>query len=143
MNTVELFSIIASVVSTTLACVAIILAIVFYRMSSRLAESIRQSDHNVSSGIARLEKLFDTLYRDAQGMVRQTVEDLRGNNHRPGDGQVRPGPVTDPQLDRIKREIIDGIRAAANSTRHASGDELRSAEEIAELIDRAIAQSRP
>jgi vacuolar-type H+-ATPase subunit H len=76
-TTLNISSIIASIVSVVIAILAIWLSIVFYKMSSKLSVSTNDAAKGISSSVERLEKLFDKLYSDTFSMMRDTVSDMR------------------------------------------------------------------
>ena len=73
----ETISVVASIVSVIIACFAIWLSVTFYKMSTKISEATGEAAREISSGVNRLEKLFDRLYADTFSMMRDTVSDMR------------------------------------------------------------------
>lgn len=73
----ETAALIASCVSIGIAVFAVWLAITFYKMATKVSEGIKDAAKDISSGVNRLEKIFDRLYADTFGMVRDTFTDMR------------------------------------------------------------------
>lgn len=70
-------SVVASIVSIILAGFAIWLSVTFYKMTTSLSESTKEAAKGIAAGVDRLEKLFDKLYADTFGMMKETVSDMR------------------------------------------------------------------
>jgi hypothetical protein len=74
MDALSLFSSIASLVMGGLA---IWLSITFYKMSDKSSREIESSSSKINSNVEKLEKLFDKMYSDTFGMVKDTVSHMR------------------------------------------------------------------
>lgn len=74
---ITVIGLIASIASLVLAVVAIWLAVVFYQLARDESEASAQNAHEISTGISRLEKVFDGLYSDTFSMMKDTVTDMR------------------------------------------------------------------
>lgn len=73
----DLVNLFASAFSIVLAVVALALAIFFFVQSKNSADQSAKSADEISASVARLEKLFDSLYSDTFAMMRETVTDMR------------------------------------------------------------------
>lgn len=91
----EIAAFIASIVSIIIAGFAIWLSITFYNMSTQVSEGIKDAAKNISSGVDKLEKLFDKLYADTFEVMRDTITDMRKH----------AWPEERPTEDMIKEEI--------------------------------------
>lgn len=74
---IEIISLISGIASLILAIFAIWLSITFYKMSNESSKEIRQSSDNINNNVSKLEKIFDTMYTDTFGMVKDTVDHMR------------------------------------------------------------------
>lgn len=77
MTTLNLISIVSSVMSLFLGVFAIVLSLVLYRWSTSAAERSQEAARNIEASVKRLEQLFDKLYSDTFSMVKETYSDIR------------------------------------------------------------------
>ncbi|MGE7795263.1 hypothetical protein [Lysinibacillus fusiformis] len=75
---VDVVSIFSGAASLVMAVLAIWLSITFYKMSDASAKEMKDSTNKIDSNVAKLEKMFDTMYADTFTMVKDTVEHMRG-----------------------------------------------------------------
>lgn len=74
---IEMLSLVTGIASLALAVLAIWLSIKFYQMSNKSSEKINESSNNINNNVQKLEKMFDTMYSDTFGMVKDTVSHMR------------------------------------------------------------------
>lgn len=126
MIALDIIALVSSVAAATLGVTAIVQSLGFYRMSIRLAEEARQTQRDLGGSLTRLDRLFDTLYRDALTMMKESA----GRRPDAADAAER--------MARLKSDIVAGVSTLL-SRRGAAGDAM--AVEMTEIIDRAIEQS--
>jgi len=73
----EVISLIAGIASLVLAIIAIWLSFKFYQMSTASSDKINESSNKINNNVEKLEKMFDTMYADTFGMVKETVTHMR------------------------------------------------------------------
>jgi hypothetical protein len=73
----EVAALIASIVSIIISGFAIWLSITFYRMSVGESAKTTEAANEIASGVKRLDDLFDRLYADTFGMMKDTLTDMR------------------------------------------------------------------
>ena len=93
----ETISLVGSIVSVILAGFAIWLSVTFYRLSTGIAESTRQAARGIEAAVTRLETLFDRLYADTFGLMKETVSNMRKH--------IWPETTTD--TDKLVEERAD------------------------------------
>ncbi len=76
VSAMNLWALIASVGSIILACLAIALSVVFYRMANSITESTREAANKIGSGVEQMKNLMDTLYRDTFSLHKDTYSVL-------------------------------------------------------------------
>ena len=143
----EIVAIIASIVSVIIGGFAIWLAVTFYKMSTKISESIREAAKDISSGVERLEKIFDKLYADTFGMMKETVSDMRRHLW-PTETENGESPIeeaeskADERVDVLKKKMGKEISTILKKQQitNAKVTSLRS--EMRGLLDRAITESR-
>lgn len=104
-DAITLIGLVASIASLVLAVVAISLSIVFYRLSRDESEASSQNAQEISSGISRLEKIFDGLYSDTFAMMKDTVTDMREHIWRKDTGSV-VSDLVDRDTGRISEPVM-------------------------------------
>lgn len=77
LNWLEVISLITGVASLVLAILAIWLSFKFYQMSTASSDKINDSSNKINNNVEKLEKMFDTMYADTFGMVKETVTHMR------------------------------------------------------------------
>lgn len=100
MTNVELASLAASIASLVLAIVAILLSLAFFRMSSDLSQRTTEAAKDIAGSVHKLEDLFNRLYADTFGMMRDTVTETMKH------------AWTDPRkgMDDLSQEVQDAAR---------------------------------
>ncbi|MDD4890757.1 MAG: hypothetical protein PHU85_12610 [Phycisphaerae bacterium] len=132
MHALEIIVLVSSVVAATLGVVAITLSLLFYRLASRLACGARESQQALGEATDRVGRLYDTLYREAIGIIKEQCV------ARPAQAD----PLTDQRLSRLKHDIVEGVSGLVGRLRSEQASEGEVSIAMTEIIDRAIAQSR-
>jgi len=144
MNVLETVSLIAAIISVIIGLLAIWLSIQFYIMSSKSSEDTRNASKDISSSVARLEKLFDRFYSDTFSVMKETYSDMRRHiwpeQPRPEKNvEEEAEKRADKEVDKLKeeasKELAEVIKKQAD-TNEAKIRELRA------LMNRAISGSR-
>lgn len=134
---------VAAIVSILLACFAIWQATVFFRWSNTAQSSAAESAREIQASVVKLEALFDRLYADTFGMMRDTVADLRKHVWY---APTRPSPRedgdgADDRIEALRAELRAEV-ADLGSQINAASTQVEAVESRVEgLIDRAIAGS--
>lgn len=143
LDTLQVISLLATLASLVLAVVAIWLSIVFFKMSSELAESTKEASKGIGSSVERLEKLFDKLYADTFSMMRDTVSDMRRHIW-PEDATsieeltAEADQKTEEKLADFRKQM-EGRLGSVLSRQVAQDDRVQS---LLELMDQAIESTR-
>jgi len=112
------------VVSIVLAGFAIWQASVFFRWSNDAQREAEHAAKGIEASVKKLEDIFNRLYSDTFGMMRDTVSDMREHMWSGGDGHKTA--KNDPALEEIDKRTSENI------------EELRKEvhQEIAQVINR-------
>jgi len=113
LKAVEVFSIISSAISLVLGVVAIILSILFYKMSDKSAREVEKAAHDIDSNVKKLEMMFEKMYADTFGMVKETVSDMRQyvyTNNGKGNGDILSEEI-ESKTNEIVNKTLEGIQA--------------------------------
>ena len=73
----EIVSLVAFIVSMIIGGFAIWLSITFYKMSTAALKETAEAAKEISSGVRRLDDLFNKLYSDTFGIMKDTMTDMR------------------------------------------------------------------
>lgn len=115
---VEEAALVASVVATVLAVVAIWLSFRFYELTSRHSDRIADAGNKVQSGVERISDIIDKLYADMFGMLQQLVigsrrsrsveppEGLHPTVELPDLGAPSPYRLEDHPEDELMLELL-------------------------------------
>lgn len=123
-ETVEILSLVGSVVSVVLAGFAIWQASTFYRWSNQASKDAKRSADAVGESVRKLEELFDRLYSDTFGMMRDTVSDMRKHMW----------PATAPDEERSESDVVQEIDRRDSENVARVREEVMS--EIRGLVER-------
>ncbi|WP_430494081.1 hypothetical protein [Rossellomorea marisflavi] len=102
---IEVFSIIASVFSIVLGIVAIWLSVVFYKMSEKSSKEIEKSSNAIGSNVEKLDVLFNKMYSDTFGMVKDTVSDMRQHVYK--DSVTTGSEMVSSEIENKTKSIVD------------------------------------
>lgn len=138
----EVVSLISGIASIILAVLAIALSIVFFRMASSENKDVKKSADGIDASVTRLEKLFDSLYRDTFSIVQDTVRDMREHIYHRVDVEEPGGDAesdeVDPLVDGIAHRLDELLDRAAKTD--ARIEDLRS--EIKPAVERSVTEVR-
>lgn len=147
MDSATLLSLIASISSLVVGISAIWLSITFYKMTIQTSKETDKASRVITSSVERLEKLFDKLYSDTFGIMRDTVSDMRKHIW-PEDSNMQR--KVDEEAEGRAEEKIAKIRESVDKelsqmlkgqkTTETKLSALR--EEMQGLVERTISQSR-
>jgi len=142
----DIVSLVASIVSVSIAIFAVWLSVTFYRMSENSAKDIKESSKAIGSSVERLEKIFDKLYTDTFSMMRETVSDMRKHIWPDAASSERTEELVekkaDHKVEQLRNEIkveLSNVMANLGKT-DAKVSSVRRDFEV--MIDRVIKQSR-
>jgi len=93
LNTIEVISFISSIASLILALLSIWLSIKFYKMSTEASNKTNEAAKDIDASVKRLETLFEKIYSDTFGMMKDTYSDMRKHmfkNEETKTGGVKP-----------------------------------------------------
>ena len=148
MDIFQVYSLAASIVSIILAVFAVILAIVFYKMSSDLAQRTKESSDRIGSNVDRLEMVFDRLYSDTFGIMKDTVQDMRKQlwpDTSTSDSTIKDEieKKTEEKITGIKKEIIGELSSLVQESRQITDGKLTDVNSrLTDILERTIAESR-
>lgn len=117
LDTLSVFSGVASLI---MGALAIWLSIVFYKMSSESEKRMETSANETKANLEKLEKIFDRMYTDTFGIMKDTVSDMRKITYR-----------TESKFDvstDIEKQVEDAV------AQKLKGNEQLSKEEITALV---------
>jgi hypothetical protein len=143
LNTADVVGLVSAVVSIALAVFAIWQSMVYYRWSNAAQQDAERSATAIGASVKKLEDLFDRLYSDAFGMLRETHTDMRKHIW---ERESRDGVVveeverrTEENLESLREELSTELKASIADVRNdRAGDQKRLEATIQTMIDRAI-----
>lgn len=130
----ELISFIAAIASLILAIVAIILSITFYKMSDKAAKESERSARKIEASVVKVETLFDKLYSDTFGIVKDTFSDMSKHVYANTNNQISEEKLKEQIEEKTNPLISEGIKEIKSSTKNE--------DELSEVIRNIIAQSK-
>lgn len=138
---------ISTIASLILAVIAIWLSIVFFRMSSTLANTTTEAAKGIGASVERLEKLFDKLYSDTFSMMRDTVSDMRKHiwpeSKTGGDDLTQAiEKKADEKVGILKEQMDSELTRLLHGQKTTEANIGSLRQEMRELIDKAISTSR-
>jgi hypothetical protein len=78
-------------------------------VSNNIAEDKREAAKGISASVDRLETLFDRLYSDTLGMMRETVKDMRKHiwpvDHTPEELVKSVDRKADEKVEQIRQQV--------------------------------------
>lgn len=134
LNGLEVFSIIASVFSIVLGIVAIWLSVLFYKMSDKSSKEIEKSSTAIDANVKRLDVLFDKMYSDTFGMVKETVSDMRQYVYK---SNSKDETIT----ENIATEIESKAKSIVNEAISGLHEDKISKSELEVLVNKIIKES--
>jgi hypothetical protein len=147
MTNVEISYIIASCTSAILAIVAIVLSIIFFRMSLGFSESAKEASKSISACVGRVEKLFDKLYADTFSMMKETYSDIR--KHMWPEESTNTDKITEEaeikaeeKISSFKSEMDKELLKMFQKQKITDKKLSSTRDEMRHLLDKAISSSR-
>ena len=138
LNGVDVFSIIASVFSIVLGIVAIWLSVLFYKMSDKSSREIENASKSIDSSVKRLDIVFEKMYTDTFGMVKDTVSDMRKYVYKSnGKEEISEESTSEVLASEIEKKTKDLVDEAINELQ---ADKL-SESDVEELVKKVIRES--
>ena len=142
MSTVDTISFASSIASLILSVLAIILSIVFYKMSSDESKSTIKAAQDIEANVKKLEQLFDRLYSDTFSMMKDTVTDMR--NHiwkNPQSGQT-DNDIENEKID-IKSEVKKQIEDALSELNLQKETSATIEEKVEKIVSELLEKNKP
>jgi hypothetical protein len=145
--TIQDISLVSSIASLVLAIVAIALSIIFFIMSTSLSNKTTEAANGISSSVAKLEKLFDSLYNDTFSMMKETVTNIQ--KHAWGDENSNSTKVSEA-IEKKLDERLNDLKASVNKElstilerQNMNEEQINSIKsKVGEYIENAIIETR-
>jgi len=141
VTSTELIGLAASIASLVLAVVAIGLSIVFFVLATKAAQQTGEAAKEISSGVERLEGLFNLFYRDTFTMMRDTFSDFRKHAW-PGP----PEPEETAEAEAKANEQFSALQADVSTKMqemlHNQGIADKRIGELTQLVEGSMQESR-
>jgi hypothetical protein len=149
-DTWEVISVVAAVVAIALAGFAIWQASMFYRWSNQASQDVKRSSDAMGESVRKLEDLFNRLYSDTFGMMRDTVSDMRKHMwpSEPTDEALTSDLVkeiekrTDEHVAAVRQDVRGELRGLAERIGATASQVSELEDSFGHVLDRAISGSR-
>lgn len=146
MSTIDIISLVSSLVSIFLGVFAIALSLVLYRWSNEAAERSHEAARNMEASVKRLEQLFDRLYSDTFSMVKDTYTDIRQHMwpNAPASEQVDEAAErkADAKVELVKQSLDTELTRLLEKQSNTNTQINLLANEVRSLLSRAISETR-
>ncbi|MGL0953271.1 hypothetical protein [Vibrio vulnificus] len=109
MSIPEIIGLVASLVSLIIGFYAVWLSVTFYKLSTKNTQDLEKASSDINSTVNRLEVLFDKLYSDTFGIMKDTVSDMRKYVWSGHDSLERSPGSFDVRLHELKSDINKSI----------------------------------
>ncbi|ELE1962718.1 hypothetical protein BST50_05350 [Vibrio vulnificus] len=109
MSIPEIIGLVASLVSLIIGFYAVWLSVTFYKLSTKNTQDLEKASSDINSTVNRLEVLFDKLYSDTFGIMKDTVSDMRKYVWSGHDNLERSPGSFDVRLHELKSDINKSI----------------------------------
>jgi regulator of replication initiation timing len=150
-DTWEVIGIVAGVVSIVLAAFAIWQASVFFRWSNTAQREAEQAAKGIDASVKKLEDVFNRLYSDTFGIMRDTVSDMR--EHMWPAGSVGDDKARDIGLEEIDKRTAENIEELRKEVHEqvgqvvsrvgATNEQVTALEgQLGTVVDQALEASR-
>lgn len=133
MSPIDYFSLISSITSIILGIVAIVLSVLFYRMSEKTGRENEKVATSIASNVTKLEELFNKLYSGTFDMMKETVTDMRKHAYSSGK-TILPSEVE----DKVIKETISSLTDEINALKTRKLEE----KDIAKLVEDVLNKSK-
>ena len=142
----EILSIVSSIVSLLIGGFAIWLSVTFYKWSNKVSEDTREAAKGISASVDRLEVLFDRLYSDTFGMMKDTVSDMRKHIWSDGSNGIEVSDAieekTNEKLVEVKQEIKSELEKILTRVGQTEGKVNSIGVDIDSIVQKAIDETR-
>lgn len=143
MSNMEIASVVASITSVIVACLAIWLSITFFRMTTKISEDTKEASRRIESSVDKLEKIFDKLYAGMFSMMSDTVSDMRKHIWSDEEPDTNLSKVAEQKanekIEKFREEMQSELSRIVGRTDAKIGEVQ---DKIQELLDKAIMESR-
>lgn len=119
LGLLDVLSLFSGIASLVMGGLAIWLSITFYKMSDTSSKEIKSSSDKIDNNVQKLEKMFDTMYSDTFGMVKDTVSHMRQQVDRSSTGV----DVSKELESRINKAISESLQEVPSD--NLSKDEVK------------------
>ncbi len=158
-TSVEIWAFAASFASVLLAILAMVLSALFYNWSAKNLSSTKEVQRDIQSAVARLEKVFDSLYADTFSMMKDTVTDMRRHVWPSKDDQATTDDAAEVKVqeqfneleqryDNRMLEVLDRqemteekIAALSTELRHVISDAIKDTKRVGESVAEESAEA--
>jgi hypothetical protein len=142
LSGMDIINLFAAAFSIVLAIVALVLSIFFFVQGNKSANRAEKSAQEISSSVAKLEKLFESLYSDTFTMMRDTVTDMRRHVWKVGPESIDKERDAEVQrtLDRFQASLLEELGEVSKRVGLADSKiaDLRS--EMQPVVERTLTQ---
>ena len=113
----------------------------FYRWSNGASKEVSDSAKEINAGVARLEKLFDTLYSDTFSMMKETVSDMRSHAWSV-DGTAKSNEQSqEALLQEAIRQVRQETTQQISKILSESNIQVTVKDQVEELVNNAVTKS--
>jgi hypothetical protein len=141
IETPEIVGLVAAFVSIFLAAFAIFQATIFFRWSDQASKETTGAARDIAASVEKLEKLFDTFYRDTFGLVKDQFTDYR-EIWRSSPTREQVEKMAEGSLEQLKQEMRAEIERITVETAGEPKDVETLRAELQDLLDRTIDKTR-
>lgn len=116
-------------------------------MSIVSSERTNDAARGIAANVDRLEKLFDRLYADTFGMMKDTVSDMRRHiwpdQERVKESVIEAERLADLKISELRRELVDEVKTVIQRQAGTDKRTLQSlTQQFSSIVERAIDRSR-
>ncbi|MDK9779660.1 MULTISPECIES: hypothetical protein [unclassified Vibrio] len=138
MSIPEIIGLVASLVSLIIGFYAVWLSVTFYKLSTKNSQELEKASTDINSTVNRLEVLFDKLYSDTFGIMKDTVSDMRKHVWSGHDTVERSPNAFDSRLNELKSDINKSIEELKKSQGNSDKQFDYLVEKIESLVTEKI-----
>lgn len=146
MGEYQMISFLSNMASLILAVLAIVLSIMFYKMSDKASSDLKDAAKEIAANVDRLEKLFDRLYSDTFSMVKDTVTDMRKYIYSDSKLEVKTSSISIEEKTKQKMDdLMVHIEAESNKfleTMTEKNEPQKNKDGIMQIIKKAVEASK-
>lgn len=145
MDAISMIGFLSNITSLILAVLAIVLSILFYKMSNTASSNLKDAAKEIAANVERLEKLFDRLYADTFSMVKDTVTDMRRYIYSDIKLEGKISPVEEKTKQKMD-DLMQHLEAESNKLLETLTEDNKPSEknkgEMMQIIKKAVAASK-